>query len=95
MSEKSAIVAIFDASDQSIASYHQLVKAVESAGAGAPQGRLYHVAYAKNGGYGVVDIWESAESLQKFAETLTPTIQQLGGTPVEPQIYPVVNVIKG
>ena len=89
------IVAVFDASGETPEQYAQLTEALEAAGAGNPQGRLYHVTCSKEGGYLVVDVWESVELLNQFAETLGPTIQKLGGTPAVPQIYPVLDIIKG
>lgn len=43
----------------------------------------------------MVDVWESAELLKQFTETSVPTIQKLGGTPVEPRIYPVLDITTG
>jgi hypothetical protein len=89
------IVAIFDASDQTAHQYDQLIKELEEAGAGKPEGRMYHVAYSKGGGYLVVDVWESAELFEQFSQTLVSIIQKLGLKPAPPQIYPVHNIIKG
>jgi hypothetical protein len=93
--ENKTIVAIFDAVGETPAQYAQLIEALEAAGAGHPQGRLYHVSCAKEGGYLVVDVWASVEQLNQFAATLGPLIQSQGGTPAAPQIYPVVNIIQG
>jgi len=93
--ENKAIVVLVDASADSIEGYHQIMKELEAAGAGSPEGRLSHVAGAKEGGYLVVDIWESRELFGQFWQTLVSIIQKLGGTPAEPQIYPMVNIDKG
>jgi hypothetical protein len=93
--ENKAIVAVFDVAEGTTEEYDRIIKALEAAGAGNPKGRQYHVACPKGGGYLVVDVWESAELLAQFAETLAPIIQQVGGQSVEPQIYPVLNIIKG
>ncbi|MBI3978787.1 MAG: hypothetical protein HY331_11440 [Chloroflexi bacterium] len=55
-----------------------------------PAGGLYHVAAFDQKGLRVVDVWESAEAFQQFAETrLMPGVRQLG-LPGEPkvEIYP-------
>ena len=93
--ETKKIVAIFDAPEETPEQYAQLLRSLDAAGAGNPKGRLYHVGCSKGDGYLVVDVWESAELLNQFAETLAPTIQKLGGTPAEPRIYPVLDIIKG
>ncbi len=92
--ENRTIVAIYDVSDQTAHQYDQLIKELEEAGAGSPEGRLYHVACSKGSGYLVVDVWESGDQLEQFSQTLVPIIQKLGGTPIEPQIYPVSNIVK-
>jgi hypothetical protein len=89
------IVAIFDAAGETPEQYAHLIEALAAAGAGQPQGRLFHVSCATEGGYLVVDVWESAALLSQFAATLGPLIQSQGGTPAAPQIYPVINIIRG
>ena len=77
------------------AQYDQTVKELEAAGLGNPDGRIYHVAASKEGGWFVDDVWESEEQLSKFSEGLIPVLQAAGVTPAEPQIYPVHNTITG
>jgi hypothetical protein len=96
MSEQNkTIVAIFDASADSVGGYNQVTEALQAVGAGSPKGRLFHVAYEKEGGYIVVDVWKSRELFDQFSRTLGSVVQKLGGTPGVPQIYPVVNIIEG
>lgn len=90
-----AIVAAFNIPGMTVEQYDKTVKDLEAAGAGSPDGRLYHVAAAADGGWFVADIWESPEHFEKFGETLIPILQGAGVTPVEPTIYPVHNIIKG
>ena len=92
--ENQTIVAIFDAPEQTPAQYIELNDALAATGAGTPKGRLYHMACAKGTGYLVVDVWESAERLNQFAQILVPTILKLGGIPATPQIYPVIRIAK-
>jgi hypothetical protein len=51
------------------------------------------VAYVKDGAIAIADIWQSRELLDQFAQTLVPVLQKLGVRPVQPQIYPVHNLI--
>ena len=89
----SAITAVFDISRMTSKQYDQTIKDLEAAG--APKGRLYHVANSKTGGWLVVDVWESEELLGAFAQTLMPILHKNGVTPPQPQIHPVHNIIKG
>jgi hypothetical protein len=77
------------------ARYDDAIKRLEEAGAGAPPGRLYHVAMEADGLIQVFDVWESEESFQAFGETLVPIMTDLGADPGQPQVSPVYNVIKG
>jgi len=91
----STVVAVFDVPGMTSAQYDQVIKNLEAAGAGSPKGRLHHVASSKEGGWFVVDVWESAELLNQFAQTLMPLLQKAGVTPPQPQVYPAHNVIRG
>jgi hypothetical protein len=44
-----------------------------------PRGAIFHVAFFDEGGFKVVDVWESEEDFQSFAENrLMPGIEPLG-----------------
>ena len=90
----STIAVVFDLPDVTSAQYDQVMKSLELAGAGNPPGRLYHVASPKERGWLVVDVWESGELLNQFAQTLVPIMQDAGVTPPQPQVYPVHNIIE-
>jgi hypothetical protein len=75
--------------------YDDTIKRLEEAGAGAPPGRLYHVALESDGLIQVFDVWESEASFRAFGATLVPIMTELGADPGQPQISPVRNVIKG
>ena len=68
---------------------HQL----EDAGAGAPDGRLSHVALETNGEIQVFDVWESQEAFQAFGETLMPILTAAGIELNEPVVARVHNEI--
>ena len=75
--------------------YDEAVKRLEAAGAGAPAGRLYHVALETEGQIQVLDVWDSQESLDAFGETLGPIMASLGADPGQPMVSRVHNVIEG
>ncbi len=52
------------------------------------EGLLVHVAGEAEGGFRVVDVWESEEALRRFAETLVPILQELGVEGGKQEIYP-------
>ena len=90
-----AIMAVFEAPGMTAEQYDRVMKDLEAAGEGNPAERLYHLAASKPDGWLVVDVWESPEVLERFANTLMPILQQAGVSPPQPQIYPVHNMIKG
>ena len=79
----------------STATYDEALSKLEAAGAGAPAGRLYHVALETDGQIQVFDVWDSQESFAAFGETLVPIMTGLGAEPGEPMVSKVHNIIKG
>lgn len=77
------------------AKYDDALRRLEAAGAGAPAGRLYHVALESDGLIQVFDVWDSQESFEAFGTTLIPIMSELGVEPGDPQVSPVHNIIKG
>ena len=75
--------------------YDEAIKQLSAAGAGAPAGRLEHVALESDGDIQVFDIWESQEAFDAFGTTLLPILSSLGVDPGEPMVAPVHNIIKG
>jgi hypothetical protein len=75
--------------------YDEAIKQLAAAGAGAPAGRLHHVALESDGNIQVFDVWESQASFEAFGATLLPILAGLGVDPGEPMVAPVHNVIKG
>ena len=91
-----AIVTVFDLTTMTPAKYDSVIAGLEEAGAGNPDGRLCHVASVKESGTIVVtDVWESAEKLATFGESLFPVLRKNGVTPVEPAVTPVRKIILG
>lgn len=77
------------------AAYDAAVSRLEAAGAGAPVGRLHHVALEVDGQIHVFDIWDSQESVDAFGATLGPIMAELGADPGQPRVSPVHNIIPG
>ena len=75
--------------------YAETIRRLEEAGAGAPAGRLYHVALEEEGQIHVFDVWDSQESFEAFGETLLPIMAAVGSDPGQPMVSPVRNIIKG
>lgn len=46
-----------------------------------------------DGGWRVVDVWESEEALGDFRQHLMPILQQVGIPIVSPQVFPVHNLV--
>jgi hypothetical protein len=91
-----AIVTVFDLTTMTPAKYDSVITRLNEVGAGSPDGRLYHVASVNESGTIVVtDVWESAEKLAAFGESLFPALQENGVTPVEPMVMPVRRIIPG
>ncbi len=91
-----SIITVFNLSTMDTEKYNQAIRGLAAAGQGKPKGRLYHVAARQEDGSTVVtDIWESPALLEEFGKTLVPVLNKAGVTPVEPKVYPVLNVIEG
>src|SRR5262245_53514254 len=58
---------------------------------GPPPGGLLHLAGPHpDGGWLIVDVWESADAFERFAgERLLPAARELGISPVRPKVFPV------
>jgi hypothetical protein len=88
-----AIAVVFTPQSMTVAQYHEIIKRLEEAGAGAPKGRLYHVCYGSSEQLQVTDVWESVETFERFGQTLMPILQQMGLDPGQPNINPIHNII--
>jgi hypothetical protein len=75
--------------------YDEVIKRLEAAGAGAPEGRSFHVALETNGEIQVFDIWESQAALDAFGAVLMPIMAEFGADPGQPVPARVHNVIEG
>ena len=81
-----AICSAVAATEFTPAKYDEAITRLEAAGAGAPAGRLYHVALETDGQIQVFDVWESEQTFAAFGQHLMPILAGLGIDPGEPQI---------
>src|SRR5258705_12066822 len=68
------------------AAYDEALTRLEAAGAGAPAGRLYHVALETDGQIQVFDVGYSQESFYAFGGPLVPSMSALGADPGRPMV---------
>jgi hypothetical protein len=78
-----------------LATYKEVLKQLEAAGAGSPKGRSYHVCYGDPNNVQVTDVWDSVEEFQAFGETLVPIMNAVGADPGQPEIHEVNNIVVG
>ena len=72
--------------------FHQVAQKI---GSRAPQGLLYHVEGPIEGGWRVVDVWESQEAVDLFYhERLGQVLQEVGVAIPQPQFWPAHRIIK-
>src|SRR5689334_14158094 len=74
--------------------YDTTLGQLEEAGAGAPDGRISHVALETGGEIQVFDIWESQEAFEAFGRTLLPILTAAGIELNEAMVARVHNEIK-
>ena len=74
--------------------YDEIIRRLDNAGAGSPQGRMYHVCFGHKDNLRVSDIWNSIENFQRFGPTLMPILQEVGVDPGTPDVIEVHNIIE-
>ena len=85
----------FTPKSMSAQKYDEVIKQLEAAGAGAPKGRLFHVAFGPAEELRVSDVWDTQENFERFGQILMPILQQNGVDPGEPEFIEVHNIIAG
>jgi hypothetical protein len=87
------VVAVFQSPSLTQEKYEQSVvkvsggkSRVESPADWPVEGLLAHIAGQSPSGFRVVDVWESEEAVQRFAETLIPILRE-AGVEGEPEVY--------
>ena len=83
------VVVLFNAPEFSAKNYDQVWDDLRAAGQANPKGLISHVGYAQpEGGWAVVDVWESEEAFNEFGKTLMPILQNIGVNVPAPKIMP-------
>lgn len=74
--------------------YDTVMQHLKLGGKPAPGG-LYHVAGPMDGGWRVVDVWESQKDFETFFQTKLQNALKNAGVPAfQPKFFPVHNIIK-
>ena len=61
----------------------------------SPQGQILHVGGPIEGGWCVVDVWESQEAFERFLQQkLIQAMQEAGMPPPQRKVFPVYNMIE-
>lgn len=58
------------------------------------EGLLVHAAGEAEGGFRVVDVWESEEAAGRFGEALAPILREVG-VEAKPEMYPAHTLVTG
>jgi ketosteroid isomerase-like protein len=83
-----AFTITFTPKGMSVAKYDEVIRRLESAGAGAPSGRLFHTCYGPTEALRVVDVWASMEQFERFGSILMPILASLGIDVGAPDVQP-------
>jgi hypothetical protein len=74
--------------------YDRVIEKMGLADGTPPDGATFHVAGEVDGGFRVVDVWESAERFQEFArDQIAPITQEEGFPEPEVSIWDVHNTM--
>ncbi len=89
-----AIAAIIETPGGTKEKYEQVIKELGLSGSQLAPGQLVHVAGPVDGGWQVVNVWESQEAADKFREKLAAAQQKAGMSPRPPKVFPVHRLAK-
>ena len=82
-------VTVFEAPGMTAQDYDAIISELESKGRLYNANRISHVAFERKGAWCVVDVWNSLESFQQFAENeLKPIFVKIGLNPPPPVVLP-------
>jgi hypothetical protein len=87
-----AIVVLQDFPGGTAQQYDQVTERLNLGGR-SPKGNLFHVAGPVEGGWRVVDVWESPEALNEFMGMLGPLAQEAGIAPPQVTTWPAHNIL--
>jgi hypothetical protein len=85
-----SVIVIADTPGMDAEGYERIFKEMDQRVDELPAGCSAHFAGPADGGWRVVAVWDSAEQVAEFAQTvLGPAMQRAGFTPLRPQVDPV------
>ena len=85
-------VAFFENPNMTAKDYDAILSVMESSGKLYNENRISHVAFERKGSCCVVDVWNSLESFQQFAENvLKPIFEKLDLNVPPPVVFPAHN----
>lgn len=90
-----AILVKFAVHGMTASAYDDVIAQLASAGAGAPKGRLYHVAFGSKDDLQVIDVYDSPASFEAFGRTLVPILTERKIRLGAPEVLEVHNEIRG
>jgi hypothetical protein len=89
-----AIAIVFEIPGVTKEQYDAVINKLHLDGKTAPGG-IFHVAGPMEGGWRVVDVWESEVAFHAFFKAkLQKALQEAGVPPLQPKIFPVHNTLK-
>jgi quinol monooxygenase YgiN len=88
-----AIGVVFEGQGVTQAQYDQVLKEV-SPDNRPPPGMLYHVAGPMEGGWRVVEVWESQDAVDRFFQEKLGEALQKANINVRPQVFQVHNTMQ-
>ncbi len=84
------IMVYFDFPEATLQQYDAIWNDLRAAGHANPKGLLSHAGAEKgDGGFLVVDVWESQQAFEEFSNVLVPLIQKQNLPLGQPMILPV------
>src|SRR5450432_2088429 len=90
------VIVHFDFPEGTQEQYDQVWDDIRASGHEHPKGLIFHTGAPKpNGGWFVVDVWESEQAFHDFGNVLMPFIQKSGISMVPPTIMPAHYVYQG
>lgn len=75
--------------------YAEVLRRLQTAGAGAPVGRLHHASYGDKQALRVTDVFDTRENFEAFGKVLVPILGELGIDVGRPDAIEVHNIIRG
>jgi hypothetical protein len=75
--------------------YAEVMRRLDAAGAGTPQGRLHHTCYGDKESLRVTDVFDTQSSFEAFGKVLMPILGDLGVDVGRPDLLEVHNIVRG